>query len=339
VANGNPERQSVTDAPDRAELRRIYEIMATIALVDATAITETKAGRLKAAYYPVHGMEAACAGFALELRPTDQLVSTYRNMADALAKGASLVAVLSEIYGTVGGVSHGKGGPMHLHDLSVGFMTTTGIVGSGLPIATGLGLAARLDGSDRVVAVTFGDGATSIGAYHEAINLASLWKLPVVFVCQNNQWAEHTRIEDYAPVTELADRAAAYGVATAKVDGFDPLAVRTAMRSAIARARAGDGPSFLELVTYRLTGHTATTDYSYMPTAELDEALTRDPRKVFRQWLATNGHFDERELAEFDQAVEREVAEAFHTAQNSPAPEHHLTNEDVYATVTVSSAQ
>jgi len=199
-------------------------------------------------------------------------------------------------------------------------MATTGIVGSGLPIAVGLALAAQLDGGDRVVAVTFGDGATSIGAYHEAMNLAALWKLPVVFVCQNNMWAEHTPIAEYAPNADLAGRAAAYAMPARAVDGFDPVAAWAAFDEAVAAARAGGGPVFLECRTYRLTGHSSTADYSYVPQDELDRALARDPSVVFGQWLHDEGLVTEKRLAELDQAAAAAVDDAFSFAWTCAPP-------------------
>jgi pyruvate dehydrogenase E1 component alpha subunit len=229
-------------------------------------------------------------------------------------------------------VSKGKGGAMHLHDTSVGFMTTTGIVGSGLPIALGLGLGAQLDGSDRVVVVTFGDGATSIGAAHEAFNLAVLWRLPILFLCQNNQWGEHTPIAEYAGSPDLAGRAAAYGMTAHKVDGFDVFATLDCLRDAVASLRRGSGPVFVEALTYRLTGHTGTADFSYVPADELAAAMQRDPAPAFRSWLVTNGHVSESEAAGMERAAEKAVLEAFAFAQSSPLPDPGELYTDVFAT-------
>src|SRR5690606_12429060 len=156
------------------------------------------------AFYPVRGMEAVCAALRAVLEPRDRLVSTYRNLGDVVAKGVPLKSIVAELYGRVDGVSKGKGGPMHLQDDEVGMTATTRVVGSGLPIAAGLGIAAQLDGDGKVVTVTFGDGATSIGAYHEGMNMAALWQLPVLFICQNNRGAEHTPLAAYTAAPELA---------------------------------------------------------------------------------------------------------------------------------------
>ncbi|HEX3611980.1 MAG TPA: thiamine pyrophosphate-dependent dehydrogenase E1 component subunit alpha [Sporichthyaceae bacterium] len=317
---------------DREASERMYELMLTTKLADDQAREETKAGRLQAAFYPVRGLEAVCAALGEVLRPDDQLVSTYRNLGDALAKGVSLRAIMAELYGRIDGVSKGKGGAMHLHDTAVGFMTTTGIVGSGLPIALGLGLGAQLDGSDRAVVVTFGDGATSIGAAHEALNLAVLWRLPILFLCQNNQWGEHTPIAEYAGSTDLRARVEAYGMPAHRVDGFDLFATLRCLRDAVASLRAGRGPVFVEAMTYRLTGHTGTADFSYVPADELAAAMARDPAPVFRSWLVESGTLTQGEADEVEHRAEQAVADAFAFAQASPLPGPAELWTDVFAT-------
>ncbi|MEU1275479.1 thiamine pyrophosphate-dependent dehydrogenase E1 component subunit alpha [Streptomyces sp. NPDC005799] len=305
--------------------------MRLIAEVDLRINQEVRAGRLKAATYPVRGLEGSCAAVGLNLRPVDQLVSTYRNLGDALAKGSSLDALVAEIYGRLTGASKGKGGAMHLQDQAAGFVTSTGIVGSGIPIAVGLGVAAQLDRSDRVVVTTFGDGATSIGAFHESMNMASLWKLPVIFVCQNNQWGEHTPIAEYAASTDLAGRASAYAMASARVDGFDPVATALEVRGAVERARRGGGPTFIEVVTYRLTGHSGVSDYSYVPKDRLAQAMERDPVPVFRRRLGEDGVVQDAELEAIDKEIASEVDAAFSKAVEEPFPPQSERFTDVFA--------
>ena len=317
--------------PDGAALERMYALMLTTTLADDKAREEAKAGRLQAAFYPVRGLEGVCAALNAALRPDDQLVSTYRNLGDALAKGVSLRSIVAELYGRVDGTSHGKGGGMHLHDSSVGFMTTTGIVGSGLPIAAGLALGAQLDDDDRVVVVTFGDGATSIGAFHEAMNLAALWSLPLIFLCQNNQWGEHTPIAEYAGNVDLTARAASYGMAATRVDGFDVMATLRTLRRAVAAARRGGGPVFVEAVTYRLTGHTGTADFSYVPADELEAATKRDPAPNFRTWLHDDHGFTDDQLSAIEHAAAETVSDAFDFAQASPFPTTEALYTDVFA--------
>jgi len=317
--------------PPTAVLERMYEVMRTVTVADDRARAEAKAGRMPAAFYPVRGLEGVCAALGAVLTPEDHLVSTYRNLADTVAKGVPLRAIVAELHGRVDGTSKGRAGTMHMHHDPSGLMATTGIVGSGLPIAAGLALGAQLDGGGRAVAVTFGDGATSIGAYHEAMNLAALWRLPLVFVCQNNMWAEHTPIAAYAPSTALAERAAAYSMTALAVDGFDPIATWRVLGEAVARARAGAGPTFIECRTYRLVGHTSSADYSYMPKAELEAALARDPAPTFRAWLVEQGHVTEARVAEIDKAVDAAVDDAFEFAQAAPRPAPSDIYDDVFA--------
>jgi len=319
------------DVPTHRDLAGMYQLMLTTTLADDMAREETKAGRLQAAFYPVRGLEGVCAALGAALRGQDQLVSTYRNLGDALAKGVSLRAIVAELYGRVDGTSQGKGGAMHLHDTSVGFMTTTGIVGSGLPIAAGLALGAQLDGDDRVVVVTFGDGATSIGAFHEAMNIAALWHLPLILLCQNNQWGEHTPIAEYAGNTDLTARAASYGMTAVRVDGFDTIETLRVLRRAVAAARAGHGPVFVEAVTYRLTGHTGTADFSYVPADQLAAAQSRDPAPAFRSWLHDTAGFTDDELTDIERAARDAVADAFRFAENSPVPPPAALHTDVFA--------
>lgn len=322
---------SVLSSLSQPELLRLYRSMRLIQTVDLRINQEVRAGRIKGATYPVRGLEASCAAVGLFLRSDDQLVSTYRNFGDTLAKGSSLDGVVAEIYGRYTGVSKGKGGAMHLQDQAAGFITSTGIVGSGIPIAVGLGLAAQLDGGDRVVATTFGDGATSIGAFHESMNMAALWKLPVLFVCQNNQWGEHTPIAEYAANTDLAGRAASYGMASSRVDGFDPVATALKVREAVQRARAGDGPTFLEVMTYRLTGHSGLSDYGYVPKDELARAMERDPVPTFRRRLIEEGAAGDDEIDVIDAEVAAAVDAALGKAIEAPFPPASEQFTDVFA--------
>jgi pyruvate dehydrogenase E1 component alpha subunit len=324
------------DTPPPAVLERMYEVMRTVTVADERARAEAKAGRMPAAFYPVRGLEGVCAALGAVLTAEDHLVSTYRNLGDTVAKGVPLREMIAELHGRVPGTSKGKAGTMHMHHDPSGLMATTGIVGSGLPIAAGLALGALLDAGEsgnrgRAVAVTFGDGATSIGAYHEAMNLAALWRLPLVFVCQNNGWAEHTPLSAYAPATDLAARAGAYNMAAVAVDGFDPIETWRVLGSAADRARNGEGPTFVECRTYRLVGHTSSADYSYMPKEQLDAALARDPAPTFRAWLVSSGHATEGRLDEIDKSVDAAIDDAFEFAQSAPQPEPGDIYDDVFA--------
>jgi len=204
--------------PDDAALH-IFRTMATIRAMEDRINRGLNAGEFRMTFYPVRGQEVIPAAVSEHLRPEDYMVTTYRGMHDCIAKGIPLTELVAEMLGRVGGTSKGKGGPMHLSDPRSGLMVTTGVVGGGVPIAVGLGLAAQLRGTDQVSVVNFGDGATSIGATHEAANMAALWQLPVVFVCQHNGYGEHTAFADYTRTEHLADRFRPYGMAAVTVDG------------------------------------------------------------------------------------------------------------------------
>ncbi len=327
----NGETQATEAIPSREELEWMYSIMLLAKAGDERAAAEAREGRLQAALYPVRGLEGVCAALGVAMQANDQMISSYRNLGDALSRGIPLRTIIAEAYGRLGGTSKGKGGTMHLTDNERGLVTTTGVVGSGLPMAVGLGLAAQLDGADRAIVVTFGDGSTSIGSAHEAFNLAALWNLPVVFVCQNNQWGEHTPLSSYAANPNLAERVASYGMASEQVDGFDPMATWRTLDRALAKARSGGGPSFVECLTYRLTGHSGLSDYSYVPEAELAAALERDPAPNMRRWLESSGLVDAGRLAEIEAEVEATADEAFAFAQESPPPHPDELTDDVYA--------
>ena len=215
------------------------------------------------------------------------MITTYRCIHDVLAKGSSVEHVFSEIAGKSGGLCKGKGGPMHLSDPDHGLMVTSGIVGGGVPIANGLALAAMLNNTGRITVVSFGDGAANIGAVHEAMNLASLWQLPVIFLCQNNQYAEYTSYSESTRSKNLAKRAHAYEMPGVQVDGTDPVAVYHAGIEAIARAKDNKGPTFIEATCERLQGHAFGSDEDHMDQNRLLEAKNNSPLKKFRERLIT----------------------------------------------------
>lgn len=312
-----------------SSLLHVYRTMLTIRLAEERFMRGLSRGEFPGLYFPVHGMEAAAVGVITALRPDDYYISTYRNLADVLAKGSSLPAVFGELLGRVTGMSRGKGGTMHLADPEHSMMLTTGIVGSGTPIANGLGLAAQLRGDGRVTGVSFGDGATSIGALHEALNLAALWNLPVIFVCHNNHWGEHTPIEAYTRTARLAERATPFGMPGVTVDGTDVLEVYAAAARAADRARAGDGPTFLEVVAPRILGHSFGDTGDYMDKAAVEQARANDPVPRFGEWLVAQGHLGRDELEAMRQQVTDEVEQALAVAVNSPG----LPADDLYTDV------
>jgi TPP-dependent pyruvate/acetoin dehydrogenase alpha subunit len=309
----------------------IYRTMATIRAMEERITAGLRSGALRMTYYPVTGQEAIPAAVCAHLRPDDAMVTTYRGMHDCIAKGVPLDEMVAEMCGRSTGTSKGKGGPMHLSDPSSGLMVTTGVVGGGLPIAVGLGLAAQLAGTDRVAVANFGDGATSIGASHEAANLAALWGLPVVFVCQHNQYGEHTRFGDYTRTARLADRFATYGMAAETVDGNDVLEMYRAAGEAVARARTGGGPTFLECLTFRLDGHAFGTPTDYMDPAELAEARAAEPVGRFRSWLTGPGAVAEAAVAAVEQEAAAAVASAVDAALAAPPPGDDELLRDVFS--------
>jgi acetoin:2,6-dichlorophenolindophenol oxidoreductase subunit alpha len=312
-------------------LGRMFETMTRIKRCDERFRSMIGSGQIVVTYYSPRGQEVIPAAFSAILRPDDYVVTTYRGLHDHLAKGVTLRDLWAEFLGRGAGTCKGKGGPMHITDPRVGLMVTSGIVGGGLPIANGFGLAARLGGTDQVTVVNFGDGATNIGAFHEALNLASVWKLPVIFVCQNNLYAEHTSYADATSAAHVGDRAAAYAMPGVTVDGNDPVAMYEAASSAVSRARAGEGPTLLEAVTYRLNGHVVGDRMEYMPADERDAAAAADPVPVFRQWLLDNGHFDEAALSAVEQAVDDELEDAVAYALACDPPALSELGTDVYA--------
>ncbi len=282
-------RAMTAEAPDHAALLEMFDTMALIAATDDAVRSAISAGSATLAYYSPRGQEATAAGMAAALRPDDYLVTTYRGLHDQIAKGVPLRPLLAEMLGRAEGTGKGKGGPMHVAWPDVGLMLTTGVVGSGLPIATGLAWAAARGEAGRVSVASFGDGATNIGAFHEALNLAAVWGLPVIFLCQNNGYGEHTAVREHQRIEHVAQRAAAYGMPGVTVDGNDPVAVHEAMSSAVARARAGEGPTLVEAVTYRLFGHVFGDRMGYVDPAELEEAWKQEPLSRFRRRLVERG--------------------------------------------------
>jgi pyruvate dehydrogenase E1 component alpha subunit len=277
------------------------------------------------------GQEAVAAGFAVAMRPDDYTFCTYRGHAHTLARGAPMVGVLGELMGRACGLMAGKGGSMHLTSVRHGVMGSYAIVGAHLPVANGAAWSAQVRGTDQVAVCFFGDGATNIGAFHEALNFAAVWKLPVVFVCENNQYMEYTPIRSVTAVEHpAADRAIAYGLERIIVDGNDADAVHRVAVSAISKARAGGGPSLIEATTYRYSGHSRADPAKYRPAGELEEWLKRDPIALYRNRLIEHG-ISESTLRDIEGAVQRTVDEATEAAKESPPSPLDLIEKDVWA--------
>lgn len=278
------------------------------------------------------GEEASAVGMLYDLRRDDWMASTHRPAGHDIAKGISAKAMMCEMFGAAEGCCGGKGGAMHTGDISVGAMVANAIVGGNLPIAAGVGLAFKMQKKDNVVVCFFGDGASNEGSFHETMNAAGLWKLPVIFVCENNGYSANTAISLTCALENVAaDRAACYGIPSEVVDGNDVVAVNEAAGRAISRARAGEGPSILELKTYRHGGHSRNDTCGYRPKDEEKRWIEdRDPVKLFRARILAEGAACEEELQNLESQVEAEIDEAVEYAKNAPMPRLESALENVF---------
>ena len=277
------------------------------------------------------GQEAIAAAFGVAMRPDDWTFCTYRGHAHTLARGASMTGVLGELMGRECGLLGGKGGSMHLTDVERGAMGSYAIIGAHLPVAAGAAWSAQYRGTDQVAVCFFGDGTTNIGAFHEALNFSAVWKLPVVFVCENNLYMEYTPIETVTAVKNpAADRASAYGLEPVVIDGNDADEVyRTAVRF-MNRAREGGGPALIEAITYRHSGHSRADPAKYRPEGELEKWLERDPLKLYRSRLLELG-FAEATLKDMEAEAMKKVDAATGAAKASPVPSLDVIEKDVWA--------
>ena len=277
------------------------------------------------------GQEAIAAGFAAAMRPDDYTFATYRGHAHTLARGVPMTPVLAELMGRANGLMAGKGGSMHLTSVEHGVMGSYAIIGAHLPIACGAAWSAQYRGTEQVAVCFFGDGSTNIGAFHEALNLAAIWKLPVVFVCENNLWMEYTRTTEITAVANpAADRASAYGLESIIVDGNDVDAVYEVAERAMTRARAGEGPSLIEALTYRHGGHSRADPGKYRPDAEVAEWMAKDPIPMYHARLLAEGA-TEAQLVEIELSVAAQVDQATEEAKAGPIPGADLLMKDVWA--------
>jgi TPP-dependent pyruvate/acetoin dehydrogenase alpha subunit len=319
------------DRAGRELAMRLYRTMIRIRAFDEELGRLAQASQVRGLYYAQNGQEACAAGVASAMAPGDYLVTTYRGNGDQVAAGADMRRMAAEIFGRVGGYCKGKGGVMHIAAFDVGVLGATGVVGGGLPIATGAAYSAQVRGTQQVAFCTFGDGATNQGTFHESLNMAALWKLPVVYVCYNNQYAEGTPRRLHQVVEQISTRALAYGMPGETLDGMDPLAVFDGVTQAVERARRGDGPTLIEAVCYRLSGHYVGDPMVYVPKDEMAEWRERDPVPAFERRLAARGWLDDRSQVAVLADAQAEVAEAITFAQSSPEPEPEDVLADVYA--------
>jgi pyruvate dehydrogenase E1 component alpha subunit len=322
---------ATTVAPD-VELRlRLYRTMQECRLFETRAQELFFEGLVRGTTHLGVGQEAVAAGFAAAMRDDDYTFATYRGHNHALSRGAPMGPLYAELFGRANGLMGGKGGSMHITDVSHHMMGSYAIVGAHLPIALGAAWSAQYRKSDQVAVCFFGDGTTNIGAFHEALNMAAVWKAPVVFVCENNQYMEYTAIGAVTAVARpAADRAAAYGLEAIVVDGNDADAVYAVASRAVERARSGDGPSLVEAVTYRHGGHSRADPGKYRPDDEVEEWKARDPIPAARARLRAAG-VDEATLDAIDAEARAMVAEAEAFARAGPEPSAEVIETQMWA--------
>src|SRR5215813_7892227 len=314
-------------------LLEMYQQMVTIRKFDQRAVDEFHVGHIPGGVHAYIGQEAVAVGVCSALRRDDKIVGTHRGHGHTIAKGADIKLMMAELFGRSNGYCRGKGGSMHIADFSVGMLGANGIVGAGLPIATGAALAAKLEGRDGVAVAFFGDGASNEGAFHGSLNLASIWKLPAIFVCENNHWAIAVPASYALSVSEVSARAAAYNIPGVTVDGTDVLAVYEAAAQAVRRARAGEGPTLLECMTHRWRIHSEQrgNPTDPRPREAVEVAQQHDPIVVFGAKLQAQGAATAATLAQIDRDGREAIEGAVVFAKASPLPQPEDALQDVFA--------
>jgi TPP-dependent pyruvate/acetoin dehydrogenase alpha subunit len=313
------------------DLLRMYGMMLLIRRFEEQGVQFFMSGDIRGSFHPCIGQEATAVGACAALRRDDTMTCTYRGHGQSIAKGLDPREAMAELLGRRTGCSKGKGGSMHYTDPNVGLLGENAIVAAGVPIAVGAALTAALDHTGRVALTFFGDGAVNQGVFHEALNLAAIWDLPVIFFCENNLYSEMTPIRTMVKQERLVDRICAYGIATKTVDGYDPVAVYETTLSAVEQARAGGGPTFIEAFTYRLVGHMVGDSEPYRTREEVAGWRERDPIVTFPKRLASEFGIDSERIADLDAKVAAEMAEIVRFARESPWPDPNEATEDVFA--------
>jgi pyruvate dehydrogenase E1 component alpha subunit len=316
---------------DAGRLLEWYEQMAIIRQTEKAAYDLFMSGEVKGTTHLAAGQEAVAVGASAALREDDFVFATYRGHHHAMARGATPAECLAELMSKATGLCKAKGGSMHLTKADKGMLGSYAIVGSHLPMAAGAAWSAKLRGTEQVAVAFFGDGATNIGAFHEALNLAAVWKLPVLFVCENNLYMEYTPISAVTSVANpAADRACAYGLPAVIIDGNDVIKVQETTRIAVDRARAGEGPTVIEALTYRHYGHSRADPAKYRPADEVERWMQRDPLVVARERLTSTG-VDAADIDGVDARVARVVEAAVQEARDAPFPDPAQALTDVWA--------
>ncbi|MEV6013281.1 thiamine pyrophosphate-dependent dehydrogenase E1 component subunit alpha [Streptomyces sp. NPDC051976] len=316
---------------DASELVEHFQLMRLIRAFDACLPELYTKGIVRGSTHAAIGQEAVAVGACAALRPLDYITSTHRGHGHTIAKGAGVRRMMAELLGRVDGYCRGRGGSMHIADFSVGMLGANGIVGGGFALAGGAALSSLLLKQDRVALCFFGEGAINQGAFHEVSNMAGIWNLPLVLVCENNHWAMSARVEEMTAGGDLAGRAAAYGFPGTSVDGMDVVAVRTEVSRAVERARSGGGPSLVVAECFRFEGHFSGDQMLYRDKADLELWRNRDPIVLLRERLLTQGLADENELATIERRCDDEVREALEWAKLSPTPDPETVADDLHS--------
>jgi len=316
---------------EKTKALEIMKLMCKIRMFEDRLSAEFAKGNIPGFIHLYSGEEAVAVGVCQNLRKDDYIVSTHRGHGHVIAKGGDIKLMMAELFGRKTGYCKGKGGSMHIADISQGIMPSLPIVGAGIPIAAGVAFAFRRYKTDGVVMSFFGDGATNIGAFHEGLNLSAVWDLPVVFICENNLYAVSTSIRSSSKLKDLAEKAKAYGMPGAVVDGNDVEAVHAAVKEAVDRARSGGGPSLVECKTYRHGGHSRTDPGTYRPKEEVALWMEHDPLKICRQRLEGKGYLTEEECASLEDEEVRVIEGAADFAMRSEEPPLELALEDVFS--------
>jgi pyruvate dehydrogenase E1 component alpha subunit len=316
---------------DRERLLETYRRMVRIRQFELAATNLFKRGQLKGTVHTYVGMEASAVGVCMALRNDDLIAGTHRSHGHNIAKGADTSRMMAELLGKETGYCRGRGGSMHIAAFETGSLGALAVVASGIPLAVGAALAFKMRGEDRVAVPFTGDAGSNTGNWHEGLNMASAWNLPVVFVLENNQYGVSTRIDDVTKVHDLSLRAASYGIPGVRVDGFDVLAVHEAAVTAVARARAGEGPTLLVTESYRIDGHYAGEPEVYRDKAEVAEYRAKDPIDRFRNRIESDGELTAVDLGAIDAEVAAEIEEALAFARAGAEPDPSTAMNYIYA--------
>ena len=318
-------------AEDRATLLNLLHQMILIRRFEEKCAEAYSLGKIGGFCHLYIGQEAVGVGAISALRTDDYVVTSYREHGQAIAKGISPDAVMAELYGKSGGCSHGKGGSMHLFDASVNFLGGHAIVGGQIPLATGLAFASKYRETDQVTLCFFGEAAVNQGAFHESLNLAQLWKLPCIYICENNKYGMGTSLERAMSVQSVAQKACAYEIASEFVDGMDVLAMRQATERAVERARTKSLPTLIEAATYRFMGHSMSDPGKYRTRTEIEEYQERDPIKLFSTTLQEHDVLSDKDISQIETQVKEQIEQAVRFAEESPEPDASELYTNVYA--------